>query len=337
LARAILYVVERRYDAARVELDRFAELAPADAYAHALRGYCLRQMGQSYDAQLAEAKARRLSSGKEFKALFPRTLPMAVPAMPPAQPTSYGGPNQFPDQRPITEPTADPEFERQRQAMRSRLQSRSFPLATYSLIAINVAIYIACALSVGGNFFSPTPTDPNTPFTIQTVGPLYYYGVQIGALMQQDPTQWYRLLTAMFLHANIEHIGLNMLSLFFVGVVTEQLFGRWRFLTIYFVSGILAGLTQYFFSPPNEAALGASGAIFGIFGAFGAFVILRRSLFQRAAGPIIMQWLFWLVLNLVLSATIPGVALYDHIGGMVSGFILGALLIPHTFKVRRLE
>src|SRR5260370_6907366 len=89
----------------------------------------------------------------------------------------------------------------------------------------------------------------------------------------------------MFLHASIEHIALNMLSLYFVGVVTEQLFGHWRFALIYFVSGIVAGVAPFLLSPPNQAALGASGAIFGIFRAFGAFVILRRPVPGPAAHP----------------------------------------------------
>lgn len=343
LARAILFVVERRYDAALSELDRVVEQAPALPYAHALRGYCLRQMGQSYDAQLAEAKARRLSSGQEFARLFPQVLPMAMPAMPalPAgQGDAFGRPDQYQNQNqyPGSAPPRDPVYDQQREAMRQRLQSRGFPVATYALIGINVAVYLVCALVAGGNFFSPLPASSNgsIEFSLQSVGPIYFYGAQAGPLMQHDPTQWYRLLTAMFLHFDIVHIGVNMLSLYFVGVVTEQLFGRWRFVVIYFASGILAGVTQFLFAP-NEVALGASGAIFGIFGAFGAFVILRRNLFRRAAGPIIVQWLFWLVLNLVISFSDVQIALYDHLGGLVSGFILGAILIPQILKARHLE
>jgi membrane associated rhomboid family serine protease len=139
----------------------------------------------------------------------------------------------------------------------------------------------------------------------------------------------------MFLHANIGHIALNMLSLYFVGVVVEQLYGRWRFVLIYLVSGLIAGLAQYFLAAPDQAALGASGAIFGIFGAFGAFVILRRSMLGRAAPSIIGQWVFWLVVNLAFSVYVPGIALWDHVGGLVSGLILGAILLPQVLKPLR--
>jgi membrane associated rhomboid family serine protease len=324
LARAILFVLERRYDAAVQELDRVAALDPGRAYAHALRGYCLRLLGHTYDAQQAESKARRLSSGKEYTKLFPQVVPPTNSIAASQWQTTANG------NEPRQTPVRDPGWERQRQAIRARFSARHIPVVTYTLIAINVIVYALSALSVGGNFLDPTGA-LNSSTSLAGSGLIYTYGVQVGALMQHDPLQWYRVLTAMFLHANIEHIALNMLSLYFVGVATEQIFGRWRFALIYFASGIIAGVTQFFLTPPNEAALGASGAIFGIFGAFGAFVILRRQMLGRAASPIIGQWIFFLLINLVFSFT-PGIALYDHVGGLVSGFILGALLIPSFFR-----
>ena len=334
LARAILFVLERRYDAAVKELDRVAELDPGRAYAHALRGYCLRQLGQTYDAQMAEGKARRLSSGKNFAPLFPPLQPIVngIPMPPPTTPTLYD--NQQGGQPPRSRDWSEAS-QLERQALRLRFATRNIPLVTYTLIAINVLIYLLTALSVGGDFINPSShivqaggTGAVTPAS----GPFYYYGVQQGLLMQHNPLQWYRLFTAMFLHAYLLHIGANMFSLYFVGIVTERIFGRGRFTLIYFVSGIIAGLTQYFLTPLYAPALGASGAIFGIFGAFGAFVILRRSLLGRAAGALIGQWVFFLVLNLYISYSVPGIALYDHLGGIISGFILGALLIPRLVR-----
>lgn len=331
LAQAILFVLERRYDAAIQELDRVAALDPGRAYGHALRGYCLRVLGHTYDAQQATAKARRLSSGKDYSKLFPQAAPPPSPVGAPQWQTSAGG---APQQQQEQQPARAAAWERQRQAMRARLSSRQGPVVTYTLITINLIVYVLTAMSVGGNFFDPSSVLNGTQFSPSTVGPVYYYGVQIGALMQQDPLQWYRVLTAMFLHASIEHIALNMLSLYFVGVATEQIFGRWRFALIYVVSGIVAGVAQFFLTSPNEVALGASGAIFGIFGAFGAFIILRRHMLGRAASPIISQWLFWLLVNLIFSFA-PGIALYDHVGGLLSGFTLGALLIPSFFGSQR--
>lgn len=334
LAQAILYVLERRFDPALQELERVAQLDPANAYAHALRGYCLRQLSRSYDAQQAEGKARRLSSGKDFTPLFPRMNPLPLmPAAPAANDAMPGDGATTPTAPAGPQRNWDTATAAQRQALRLRFATRRYPIVTYSLIAINLVIYVASALSVG-NLLSPVPSGP-IQFSVSTLGPFYYYGVEVPALMQHDPTQWYRLLTAMFLHASYIHIGLNMLSLYFVGVITEALFGRGRFTIIYFASGLLAGLLDYFTTVGSgQFALGASGAIFGIFGAFGAFFILRRQMLGRAATPIIGQWLFWLIINLVISLA-PGIALYDHLGGLVSGFILGALLIPSYFKGRR--
>jgi rhomboid protease GluP len=146
-----------------------------------------------------------------------------------------------------------------------------------------------------------------------------------------DPLQSYRFLTAMFLHANLLHIGLNMLSLYFIGVITERVFGTGRFLIIYFLSGIVGGLAQFgldiYMNTPG-AAVGASGAIFGVFGALGAFFLLRRRALGPAGNSLIGQWFFWLLINLVFSFSVPGIAAFDHIGGLAAGLVLGALLLP---------
>ena len=86
--------------------------------------------------------------------------------------------------------------------------------------------------------------------------PIYSFGMEQGLLIQHDPIQIYRILTAMFLQANITHIAFNMLSLLFVGVVVERVFGSGRFAIIYFASGIAAGLLQAFVIP-DSIALGA--------------------------------------------------------------------------------
>ncbi len=144
-------------------------------------------------------------------------------------------------------------------------------------------------------------------------------------MIAQDPIQAYRILTAMFLHANLLHIGVNMFSLFFVGVLVERLFGSGRFTIIYFASGIFGGCRRLFLHP-RVPALGASGAIFGIFGAFGAFLLMRRRSLGPAVNSMIGQWVFWLGLNLFISFSDPQIALFDHLGGLIVGFAIGALM-----------
>jgi rhomboid protease GluP len=207
---------------------------------------------------------------------------------------------------------------------RARAAVYGVPVVTYTLIGINVLMYLIGAV-FAANLFNPV-TDSN---------PIYQYGVQLGQLISlEQPWQVYRLFTAMFLHENIAHIGLNMLSLYFVGVLTERIFGGRRYLIIYLVGGLLAGVVQAI-ATPAIPSLGASGAIFAIFGAFGAFLFMRRRALGPVANSLIGQWLFWLLVNLVFGFAVPGIGVADHIGGLVSGFILGAIFISVSPRSRR--
>jgi len=155
----------------------------------------------------------------------------------------------------------------------------------------------------------------------------------LGAVVREwvfDDGQYWRLVTAMFLHGNgtpqgtLLHAAVNLFSLFQVGSLYELMFGTRRFAVIYFVSGIVASLCSAVYS--GGPSVGASGAIFGIVGAF-FFSVLRspRWRHERAARGIIMQLLFWTILNIVFAQYIPQIDNAAHIGGLVAGLILGAL------------
>jgi rhomboid protease GluP len=147
--------------------------------------------------------------------------------------------------------------------------------------------------------------------------------------------QAYRIVTAMFLHQGIEHIALNMLSLYFVGVITERAFGTGRFLLIYFVSGIAGGIAQAALLPTG-VALGASGAIFGIFGAYGAFLLLRRGAMGSAGNSIAVNYLFWLAINIWFTLSNSGtIGVYDHLVGLGVGFVVGLLMVTSAQQRRR--
>ncbi len=326
IAEAIEATMAGRFNDVLTALDRAIELDPPRAYAHALRGYALRQLRQTYDASLAESKAARMSGTHDLPKLFPPVNPV-VPEVFGSAPLP-GQPMQAQAQAPAP-PVANPRpwQERsgvERAAVRARFATRNMPIVTFALIAINTAVYLVCLAFSNFDLFT-TSNHPNNP--------IYNFGVQVGVnYLQQDPTQWYRIFTAMFLHESIIHVGINMLSLYFVGVVTEQIFGHSRFLAIYLLSGIVAGVAQAVLVP-SGAALGASGAIFGIFGAFGIFFLLYRRSLGPAANAIIGQWFFWLVLNIALSFN-GGIALYAHLGGLVAGLVLGALLVPPAMRRR---
>jgi rhomboid protease GluP len=141
--------------------------------------------------------------------------------------------------------------------------------------------------------------------------------------------QYWRLLTAMFLHGGLLHIVVNLIALFQLGRLYEAMFGTRRFVFIYFVTGLAASITSWQRLPDWGASVGASGAIFGVLGAF-VFSIRRspRWRHEKWAHNLVAQIIFWIVANIVISLRIPQIDVAAHIGGLVAGLILGALL-PH--------
>jgi len=130
---------------------------------------------------------------------------------------------------------------------------------------------------------------------------------------------WWRLITAGFLHANILHLGMNMLILWLVGSPLEEMLGRGRYLLLYFVS-LLAGSAGALLQAPFVLTVGASGAIFGL---FGALLVLEYFATGRIVGG---QAFGLIVINLIFSFTFSGISWGGHIGGLVGG-ILGTLVL----------
>lgn len=130
--------------------------------------------------------------------------------------------------------------------------------------------------------------------------------------------QYYRIFTSAFLHGSIAHIGLNMLSLYWLGRFIELVLRPWRMFVVYFVSLIAASISVILFSPPDAATLGASGAIFGLFGALFA---IGLKLGERGR-ELVRSNIGILVLNLVWSFAFPGISWQAHLGGLIAGFIV---------------
>jgi membrane associated rhomboid family serine protease len=320
-AQGLLELLEKRYERALKSIDKAIEIDPTIGYLHAIRSYLLRATGQDYDANLARARATRLSYGGRFENCFP---PLAKA---PESPTLQAIPNEPPLAQPIPNASGQPKSERdagpnwsQPSQMRKRVIRTRFALSQYpsllttTLIAINVLVYIWMKL------------DPA----------VFVFGVQDNPSILQNGEYW-RIFTGMFLHDpdNISHIALNMFSLYFVGRGVEIFYGKWRYLVIYLVSGILGGVT-FLLLDPTQAAVGASGAIFGIFGALGIFYIINRRALGAYGTGAISQWVFWLVLNLIFGLA-PGsdIAIWAHVGGLVAGMILAYFLIPRSSRGKR--
>lgn len=151
-----------------------------------------------------------------------------------------------------------------------------------------------------------------------------YGGIEYdhGYLRPQDVLEhgeWWRIVTAAFLHANIAHIGLNMIALYSVGKEVEAVFGKWRFALIYALAVAGSGFSIIHFSAYTIPTLGASGAVFGLFGALVA-VGLRLG---RRGRSLIMSLLPVLAVNLVFTFSIPGISAAAHVGGLITGLIAG--------------
>ena len=324
MAQALLNLLDRRYDRALQDVDTVISQDPGNGYAHALRSYLLRINGQDYDANLARARAARLSYGGHYDNCFPPVEPIVTPAYSGVTPSSTT-PNGNEDREQVDDPGATagqreaiPTWSRpngmQRQMIRTRFAISQNPrLVTNILIGINVAVYLILA------FLSRSvDIDPNVLLTA---------GAQYGPLVAQG--EYWRIFTAMFLHFNIFHIGLNMLSLFFIGTAVEVFYGKWRYLVIYLVSGIVGGIATQILTP-NALAAGASGAIFGVFGALGVFYLFNRRALGAYGQGAIMNWVFWLGLNLVFGFSNTGIGIWDHIGGLVAGMAIAAILMPRS-------
>jgi membrane associated rhomboid family serine protease len=130
--------------------------------------------------------------------------------------------------------------------------------------------------------------------------------------------QWWRIVTSAFLHAGLLHIGVNMLSLWYLGRFIEYAMGSWRMLLVYVVSMIGSGLGIVYLSPPLQPTLGASGAIFGLFGAL--FAIGFK--LGRPGMELVKANVGILVLNLIMTFTIPGISKAAHVCGLLAGFVL---------------
>jgi membrane associated rhomboid family serine protease len=171
-------------------------------------------------------------------------------------------------------------------------------LVTKSLIAVNLGVFLL-TLAAGDAFVRQ--------FALIAVDPLGGTGVAQGG--------WYRLLTSMFLHQQVLHIGLNMFALWMFGPPLEALLGRLRFLALYLLCGLAGSAVSYAFNPPFQGALGASGAIFGL---VGAAVVADRRMRANLAGIVI-----YLAVLLLPGFLIQGIDWRAHLGGLAAGLVLG--------------
>lgn len=144
--------------------------------------------------------------------------------------------------------------------------------------------------------------------------------------------QWWRLITSVFVHGGLLHIGLNMWVLWGLGRTTERVFGSLGFALVYLVAGI-GGSFASVLVHPNVNSVGASGAIFGIAGAFLAFLLRNRDRMDPVVLTTVRRNLLNFVLvNLAIGFAIPVIDQSAHVGGLVTGFVAGLVVSPRLVQ-----
>ena len=179
------------------------------------------------------------------------------------------------------------------------------PTITYALLAINVGVFIVASLTGLTHAINKLAMNP---YLIATKG------------------DYYRLFTAVFMHASITHILFNMLVLWIVGQQLEALLGHSRFLALYLISGFAGSVASFWFNQVGIQGVGASGAIFGLMG--GLLVAGRRLRYD------VTQVAFLIGINLVIGFFWPGVDWRAHLGGLIAGLAVG-FVFAHSPKKNR--
>lgn len=191
--------------------------------------------------------------------------------------------------------------------------ARRKPFVTWALLAAIALIWGAVELSGGSN---------------DSATLIAFGAMQAGAIAAGD---YWRLLTAMFLHSGVLHIGLNCVGLFILGTQAEKVYGHVRFTAIYLLSGLGASALSYALNlsrMENSVGVGASGAVFGLLGALAAFFLVNRDKLGKMGRNSLTSILILAGVNLAFGLMIPGIDNYAHIGGFAAGAMLGLAFAP---------
>ena len=184
---------------------------------------------------------------------------------------------------------------------------------TPTVIAINVIVFVVMVVS-GVPVFEPTGDQ------------LIRWGADFGPLTTHG--EWWRILTATFVHVGLMHVLVNMVILLNIGMFTERLFGNGGFAVLYLLSGLGGSLASLAWRPFTVSA-GASGAIFGVYGGLLGFLILHRQIVPgEVLRPLMKSALIFLGYNLIYGLAKSEVDVAAHLGGLATGFCVGCALAP---------
>lgn len=189
---------------------------------------------------------------------------------------------------------------------REKIMNNKKPMLTYIFIIINIIVFMLMYIYGNGS---------EDIETLKQFGANYIPYVKSG--------EYIRLITSAFVHIGIIHLLSNMYSLYVIGRQVEQLYGKIKYILIYFISAIMGSLFTVVFSNSNTVAAGASGAIFGLLGALLYFGYSYRGYIGNS---IINQVLPAILLNLVVGFSSPNIGNSAHIGGLIGGYLISMAL-----------
>lgn len=195
---------------------------------------------------------------------------------------------------------------------REKVMNNKKPILTYILILINVIVFALMYIYGNGS---------------EDIETLKNFGANYIPLVKSG--EYIRLITSAFVHIGIIHLLSNMYALYVIGRQVEQLYGRMKYILIYFISAIMGSLFTVVFSSSNTVAAGASGAIFGLLGALLYFGYSYRGYIGNS---IINQVLPAILLNLVIGFSSPNIGNSAHIGGLIGGYLISMALGLDTEK-----
>lgn len=192
----------------------------------------------------------------------------------------------------------------------------SMPHLTITLIVINLLVWIA--MSAAGGWQSVRAF----PFGTENVYHLIQFGAKENGRIYMG--EYWRLIACMFLHVNPFHLMLNNCALFLCGRFVENLYGKWRFLVVYFVAGVGGSFVSYRFSPTVSA--GASAAIYGLLGALFVFTLRHYQNIPREMQRIMRLLVVLVLIEMSIGFFWSRVDMNGHVGGLATGALLGWLL-----------
>ena len=189
---------------------------------------------------------------------------------------------------------------------------------TYVIMGINILMFILMAMNGAGIIDANSMVHINwgSNYTPLTLG-----------------GEWWRLLTNVFIHFGIIHLAINMYCLYTVGIYLEPMLGKQKYIIAYLCTGVLASITSLWWHKDGVNSAGASGAIFGLYGLF-LVMLTTKIIPKQVRQPLLQSIAIFVIFNLIYGMK-GGVDNSAHVGGLVSGFVIGYIYVYALKKERQ--